>query len=487
MMTPDLSEENTPPLSKRPAQSLKFSQFFTIVLSIFFLAGNGLIMWGYASLSPLERVAGPERSLERLTSRILVLEHAFRQVAKGEQLLYRLLSGNENAVMRAIREYEELENYSDDPLVDLYLGILEVEAGHQEAAAKRIQAWKGQAAPFPLFREFLQAAYFPDSTPLPDVEKLQAHLAEEVPDNWFYSRLAIQIAKNGGDTGFALLTERRLNEGAYQLLWSNRLLILFEVGGSLFGLVVMALVVKRYIGSPPGSLRVSRRTLPPRWTETDGFAVLVRGGAISTFLLLLLSLMELSSQMVVIASMLILYGPVVLLAYYYLVLPNNLTVNRAFGFRISYGRGKRVFWVLFVLLSAGLIGDWVITVALGPNHGSLHWTEWFDQNLVWGTPIEAALTLVEYSMIAPFFEEVIFRGILFATLRHRFGWGTSAVFSALLFSIVHGYGLVGFLTIFWSGMLWAWAYEKTGSLWPGVIAHGMNNLLVSLTLIALFR
>ncbi|MBH0189712.1 MAG: CPBP family intramembrane metalloprotease, partial [Nitrospira sp.] len=43
------------------------------------------------------------------------------------------------------------------------------------------------------------------------------------------------------------------------------------------------------------------------------------------------------------------------------------------------------------------------------------------------------------------------------------------------------------ISVLWSGFLWPWIYEKTGSLIPGMIAHAMNNLLVSLTVMALLR
>ena len=438
-----------------------------------------MIVWSYSSLSHLDRVMGPERSLERLTSRTMELEHALTQLSQGERLLYRILSGNDNALMRATMEYQELANFSSDPLVDLYLAILEAEAGHREKVAKRIQAWKNQLAPLPLFREFIQSAYFLDTISLPDVEYLQAHLAEEVPDNWFYSRLAIQIAKKGGDTSFELLTEQHLDDRIHHLLWSSRLLILLEVGGSLIGLFVIMMLMRKTFRKQPGRLRISQGTLPPPWTGNDGFAVLVRGGAVTTFLLFSLSFMELDSHAMVIVSMTILYCPILIFTYFHLLLQNDLTVMHAFGLRITIGRSHRVLWVIFVLLAAGLIGNWMITAGVGISYGSFHWTEWFDQSLVWGTPTDVAVTLVEYSIIAPMFEEVIFRGVLFASLRRRFGWGTSAVFSALVFSFVHGYGLVGLLTVFWSGVLWAWAYEKTGSLWPGMIAHGISQAMIT--------
>jgi membrane protease YdiL (CAAX protease family) len=90
-------------------------------------------------------------------------------------------------------------------------------------------------------------------------------------------------------------------------------------------------------------------------------------------------------------------------------------------------------------------------------------------------------------VLAPLFEELAFRGLLFGTLRRKFTWSTSAVLSAAVFAIAHGYGLLGFVSVFWSGLLWAWIYEKTGSLLPSLLAHAANNLLVCFSILYLFR
>ena len=63
----------------------------------------------------------------------------------------------------------------------------------------------------------------------------------------------------------------------------------------------------------------------------------------------------------------------------------------------------------------------------------------------------------------------------------------AALLSAGVFAVAHGYGWIGFISVLWSGLLWAWAYEKTGSLIPGMVAHALNNLLVCLAVMALLR
>jgi uncharacterized protein len=87
----------------------------------------------------------------------------------------------------------------------------------------------------------------------------------------------------------------------------------------------------------------------------------------------------------------------------------------------------------------------------------------------------------------PFVEELTFRGLLYGTLRTRTGAPLAALASGCLFAAAHGYGLAGFGSVLVSGLLWCWAYEKTGSLLPGMIAHAANNLAVAITLLMLLR
>jgi membrane protease YdiL (CAAX protease family) len=98
-----------------------------------------------------------------------------------------------------------------------------------------------------------------------------------------------------------------------------------------------------------------------------------------------------------------------------------------------------------------------------------------------------AATIFDTVVLTPVFEEIIFRGLLFATLRRRFGTGTAAVLSASIFAIAHGYGVLGFAAVFWSGLLWALAYERTGSLLPSMAAHAADNLMASIGVILILR
>ncbi len=120
-------------------------------------------------------------------------------------------------------------------------------------------------------------------------------------------------------------------------------------------------------------------------------------------------------------------------------------------------------------------------------HWTSTWTDGFVVDLVWGSSSLTLVSLLEYVILAPLFEELVFRGLLFAILRRKFRFLPAALISAGLFGLAHGYGIVGLISVCWSGVLWAWIYEKTGSLAPGILAHAINNLLVCLAVLALLR
>src|SRR5690606_4719168 len=77
-------------------------------------------------------------------------------------------------------------------------------------------------------------------------------------------------------------------------------------------------------------------------------------------------------------------------------------------------------------------------------------------------------------IVAPIAEEIAFRGVLYGWLRQRFGVPAGVAISALLFSVAHGIpALIPALAV--QGMVLALLYERSGSLWPPIIAHGTYN------------
>lgn len=97
-----------------------------------------------------------------------------------------------------------------------------------------------------------------------------------------------------------------------------------------------------------------------------------------------------------------------------------------------------------------------------------------------------AVTFLIVVFLAPFVEEVLFRGLVFGTLRGK-SRGLAYVVSCLLFALLHvwQFAVVSrdaayfFLMAQYlvPGIVLAWAYEHTGTLWTSILLHAAANAL----------
>jgi hypothetical protein len=78
------------------------------------------------------------------------------------------------------------------------------------------------------------------------------------------------------------------------------------------------------------------------------------------------------------------------------------------------------------------------------------------------------------AVLAPVVEEICFRGFLFQGFRARYGWITSMLLTSTIFAIAH-LNLASLIPTFILGNLLAYLYQRTNSIWPGVILHVLIN------------
>jgi len=102
-----------------------------------------------------------------------------------------------------------------------------------------------------------------------------------------------------------------------------------------------------------------------------------------------------------------------------------------------------------------------------------------------GGPLSVAVLFVVVVLIAPFAEEVVFRGVLLPALGVRWGTMAAVVLSAALFSAFH-LSVFLLLPIFVAAVVFAQQAIRFRSLWPAILAHAVFNG-VAVLLVLLFR
>jgi len=99
-----------------------------------------------------------------------------------------------------------------------------------------------------------------------------------------------------------------------------------------------------------------------------------------------------------------------------------------------------------------------------------------------GSPLELGMLAVALVGLAPFTEEVFFRGSLFRSLLARRGPGHAYLATSAIFALVH-LNLPALLPIFAVGLALAFLAQRSRSLVPGIVAHAINNAVALASLI----
>lgn len=391
---------------------------------------------------------------------------------------------------QAIAWYRELAEYSEDPRVEAQLAVLEGEAGRLDRVRERAEVWERAEPPLAGWAPLLRAAYLEPAAGALSRADLADALPEALPAGWFRDRLARRLLTRADDrTALAALSSAR-TERLAPLLPRVRWLALGQAALLLAGLWALTTWVV-WMRRAPGAVAVGRVALPPQWRGSVGAVVLMRGGALSAVLLVAIELAPalvgadhpaLEPLSVSVAAL-----PLILLARRHLFAPAGEGLAHGLGLAPMRGRSSALAVATLALIAVGMLGDLALWLVGDWTGLGGHWTEWFDADLAWGSPLEIVGSLVGGVVIAPLVEEIAFRGLLYATLRRRLSWVLAASVSAAVFALLHGYGVAGFASVFGSGVLWAWGYERTRSLLPGILAHAANNLSAALTVFWFLR
>jgi membrane protease YdiL (CAAX protease family) len=462
--------------------------FLSAVVLVLFLAFMAWLQYGG---SRVEEMVEPERALALIVGRTMDLDEGIERAPAWERAAYRfLLSDRASDVAEAFGWYEELAAASFDPAVDLHLAILEGESGRLASVQRRVDEWERRPDPMPALARLVASAYLAESLDTGDAAILDDEtLVEALEPGWFRDRIAVRLAMRTGDAELLARATASQAGRSRPLLNRSHGMIVVE----LVLLVAGVLVLIRLVQRGDTLARIGAAVLPPPWRGRVGAVVLIRGGALGAITLVALYYFTLTgpdrpfARVALGVATNVAFLPVLLLARRRLLEPSGVTFAEGLGLVPAAGGMRRFLFVFLAVLSLGQLGGVVIDL-VGRRLGlTAHWTEWFDRDLAWGSPLVVGLTVLDTVVLTPVFEEIVFRGLVFATLRRRFGVPGAALLSAGIFAIAHGYGVLGFAAVFWSGLLWAWAYERSGSLLPSIAAHAADNLMASLSVLLALR
>jgi membrane protease YdiL (CAAX protease family) len=88
-----------------------------------------------------------------------------------------------------------------------------------------------------------------------------------------------------------------------------------------------------------------------------------------------------------------------------------------------------------------------------------------------------AAALVSTALIPAVAEELLFRGVIMTGLGGVFGTRTTVAVSAMMFATVH-MSMLSWPHLCLLGVLLGVARVRTGSIWPGVLIHGVYNAII---------
>src|SRR5262245_11368252 len=466
------------PFPARPYFSFVLTVICSIVVATYVGLPVGPLLHDASPLGQLER---PEESLQRLVTRELDLDEALRQNRGLEWRIYRVLSGSGSPIREAKGWYDELADTIDSSSIELRRAILLGESGEMDRLEERITRWKEDGDPADRMADWLRAAYLGVAPARDTGRALIAEVQDTVELDWFSDTLSRRIADRIGDARARSLADShilgrgRVLQQRQRFLWALVAVLLL---GALVALVRML--------NTRSSGRVADAPLPPDWSTGDGFALFVRAlGAPQAIVLVIFYFlrrdMPFDSALVIAADI-----PVFWWVARYLR-AHDSSMRAAFGLVPRRDGWSRLIGVTLLLIGVALVLDAAIDTAGTLIGLKSHWADGFSEDLLWQPRLAFVLNAFNATVWAPIIEEMTFRGLLYGTLRTRLGVPSSALLSAVIFALPHGYAAAGSASVLVSGVLWAVAYERTRSVLPGLLAHSANNILSTLWVVALLR
>jgi membrane protease YdiL (CAAX protease family) len=160
-------------------------------------------------------------------------------------------------------------------------------------------------------------------------------------------------------------------------------------------------------------------------------------------------------------------------------------LKRPFGRGLAIRRSRMapLGAAVVVGLTAGFFAGWIAELLSRVEAFDSAIFDMIGDALLDGPLAPRLIFLAVVVVFAPLVEELIFRGFLWDSLEESWGSTGAWLATSVLFA---GYHLVPLhvISIFSTGLLIGWLRKVSGSVWPCVLAHFVNNALSSVFVFA---
>jgi hypothetical protein len=138
-------------------------------------------------------------------------------------------------------------------------------------------------------------------------------------------------------------------------------------------------------------------------------------------------------------------------------------------FRPSYW-GRIAMWYVILVIGAVALSYVVeLLFDLGTTNSK---TDSLTSRL---TPVNMLIAFLSAAVVSPVYEEIFYRGFVYRWIRCKYGIYAGLIASALIFMFAHWPTYNQLPYALFCGIIFALTYEKTSSIYPAMILHGLFN------------
>lgn len=397
--------------------------------------------------------------------------------------------------VKTLAEAEELlkkntKSVTDDPLLMTKAIIVARESGHSYAPYKARLAAMNTEQSKPLLSVLDELYDNPKTLSQEKRKDLATRIEQNLPEGWYQTVSLMRLYRETKQT--AALKQLTAKFDEKNLAYSARIvLLLSSFGLALLGGVIVVLaqlfLLPRKVSPPELAQQVAS---PQPYGFLTIYSVLIGWAAsqqiIGIFIQLFLKdarLLRHGSLVAAIATFtlyLVTNGPGLLWVYYVALKPRGIKFLEGIRLRFKVDRNGPFKLVLFGFFTWLAAIPCVLVCAL---IAAKYFGSSGSSNPVISIVMQAAraqdiaailLFYATLGIAAPICEETLFRGFLYTALRKYWGIFPSMLLSAALFAGVHLDG-GGFFPLMMLGLLFAFVVERTRSILPAMVAHGLWN------------